>query len=70
MLQTVLYAQIFTWGPGLIKLPLACHFISATSDTHQQLIMSSDIALGHPGGGGRRYPLSTSFSAFGNGYVL
>jgi len=34
------------------------------TETHQHWIMSSYMALGQPGGGGRRYPRSTSFSAY------
>ena len=34
-----------------------------TTPTHQHWIMSSYMDLGQPGGGGRRYPLSTRFTA-------
>ena len=47
---------MYAWnGATLFAIPLAV--------THQAFIMISYIALGHPGGGGRRYPPSMSLMA-------
>ena len=46
-------------GPCCYEMPPLV--VAMLTETHQHLIMSSYMALGQPGGGGRRYPRSTCF---------
>ena len=51
---------------GQKRNPLPSPLLSSVAmiATHQHWIMSSYMALGQPGGGGRQYPRSTSLSAW------
>ena len=54
-MSTYRYLHCYKMPPLLVAMSI---------ETHQHWIMSSYMALGQPGGGGRRYPRSTSFIAY------